>query len=428
MVYPAVVRVVMLVANPITYDGRVMRHAKTLADAGHHVTVIGVIGPGDRTEPPPPSGFSFRRIDRSRHGLVPRLRWATTALRQRTARRLCAQLSPGDGARTAGAVRARIFTELSALGVATSAPELFAEAVRLRPDAVHANDLNTLPAAAWTAAVCGCPYVYDAHELYCDEHPDLTRLERRMRAAVEQRYVPGATAVLTVNELIADHLAGLYRLPRPVVLRNLPRSVTVPPPASRPPPQPGVLRLLYHGAHVGLDQHGVDDILRALRRLRDRVKVGLTLRGYLRPVEAQALLRRLLELQIRDAVRIADPVPGAEALVAAAAADGADVGLAVHPPLCQSYVYTTSSKLYEYQAAGLAVCASDVLGNRHTVAPGAGVFYPPGDDARLAGELFELAMHPERLRAMQQAAFAHAEATLRWELESKRLLEVYNRL
>lgn len=413
--YAAGVRVLLLVANPITYDGRVVRHAQTLAQAGHDVAVLGVLGPGDRAEAPPQLGFSWQRIDRRKRGVMPRLRWFGSALRQRAARLVRGAMSDEE----LGGI-------LGALSVATSAPELFIETLRQSPDVIHANDLNTLPAAAWAAARLGRPYVYDAHELYPDEHPDLDENERRTRAAVEGHYLRDAAAVLTVNELLADELQRRYEMSRrPVVLRNLPRRVVVPDPSQRPVGEARTLRLLYHGAHVGLAQQGVDDMLRALSRLRDWPDISLTMRGALRPLEASELQQRIDALGITDRVRLSPPVPGAEALVEAAISDGAEVGLAVHPPLCGSYVLTTSSKLYEYQAAGLAVCATDVLGNRHTVGKGAGIFYRAGDDARLADELAALSIDRTRLRAMQSAAYAHAQAELAWERESTRLLAVY---
>jgi glycosyltransferase involved in cell wall biosynthesis len=415
----------MLVANPITYDGRVLRHAKTLAQAGYDVEVIGVVGPKDRAEPPPGRDFAWRRLDRRRRGIAPRLRWFSSALRQHTALSLCTRLPESLLAHLPK------LTALSeSLAVATSAPELLLETLRRPPEIIHANDLNTLPAAAWAARILRCPYVYDAHELYADEHPDLSSAERRVRAAVEGRYAKAAAAVLTVNRLLADDLVARYGILPPIVLRNLPERVSGPNPVTseRPLGEPGTLRLLYHGAHIGLAQHGVDDILRALSRVSGRAAVTLTMRGNLQAAEASALRRRLFELRISDCVRICPPVPGAEALVRAAIADGAEVGLAVHPPLCGNYNLTTSSKLYEYQAAGLACCASDLAGNRLTIAPGAGIFYAPGNDEELAAHFVELALDRPRLRAMQQAAYRHAQAELGWERERAQLLTLYDAL
>lgn len=437
----ALARVVLLVANPITYDGRVRRHASTLAEAGYDVCVLGVVGPNDRDEPPQgmPRGsagdptWRWRRIDRRRQGLWPRLRWLTSASRQRVAQQAfdaAQRLARRHGAAWLDAAS----TPLSGLAVATSAPDLAWAAVQERPDLIYANDLDTLPAAAWAATLCQVPFVYDAHEVYVDEHPALRENTRRARARAEAYFSRQAAAVLTVNELIARDLQQRYGLPLPAVVRNLPRLSPVDvarPPPERPLGDAGTLHVLYHGAHIGLSQHGVDDLLRALAQLHasstPALQVRLTLRGGLSRTEEDLLRQRIQQLGIAPRVTLAPPVPGAEALVRSAVADAADVGLAVHPPLCLSYVHTTSSKVYEYQLAGLAVVASDVPGNRHSIAPGAGLFYPAGDALRLAESLRLLATQRDTLRTMQQAAYQYAQNSLRWPDESQVLLDTISR-
>lgn len=415
-------RITMLVANPITYDGRVVRNAQTLVEAGHEVTVIGVIGPNDRLgELPEGIGFRALRIDRRRRGagLGASLRWAHSALRRRVMHRLCGLLSDRALER---------LPVLPALAEATSGPELALAALRTAPQVLHANDLNTLPAAAWAGRLLGVPYVYDAHELYPDEQPDMPALDRRVRWASEEHYARGAAAVLTVNDLLADEIAKRYGVPRPVVLRNVPRPVAVTPPDERPLGAADSLHLLHHGAHIGLEHHGTPDILRAMALCGPGLDLRLTLRGGLSAAGEAALRARLDELALSRRVRIFPPVAGAEALVRAAAEDGADLGLAVHPGSCLSFRYASSSKIFEYQAAGLAVCATDLLGNRVSAAAAGAVFFPEGDAEALAAHFRVLAGDRHRLRAMQRAAYAFAQAELRWDKERERLLDVYRDL
>lgn len=413
-------RIVMLVANPITYDGRVVRNAQTLAEAGHDVVVIGVIGPNDRAgELPPGLGFTARRIDRRKRPVVPVLRWAQSALRRRAARQLCGLLPDAWLQR---------LPVLPALAEATSGPELLIEALRCGGDVIHANDLNTLPSAAWAARLLRVPYVYDAHELYPDEQPDMPAVDRRVRWTAEAHYIRGAAAVLTVNSLLADEIAQRYGVPRPGVLRNVPRPVVVTPPSERPLGEPGTLHLLHHGAHVGLEHHGTPDILRAMALCKPALDIRLTVRGGLSASGEGALRARLEELGLVARVRICPPVSGAEALVLAAADDGAELGLAVHPGSCLSFRYASSSKIFEYQAAGLAVCATDLVGNRVSAAADGAAFFPEGNVEALAAIFRSLATDRARLRAMQIAAYDFAQAELRWDHERERLLDVYRDL
>jgi glycosyltransferase involved in cell wall biosynthesis len=236
--------------------------------------------------------------------------------------------------------------------------------------------------------------------------------------------------MLTVSDLLADELARRYAVRRPVVVRNLPRAVPRPP---RPPgstssdDEAAPLRLLLHGAWVGLEQPGVDIALQAVAALPD---VVLTLRGGVR--DEGALHLRIIELGLTGRVVRQPRLPGAEALVAAAIAESHDVGLSVHLPDCHSRSLATSSKVFEYLMAGLAVVATELDGNRHILcelARGAetpvGLLYTPGDAGDLAHKLSSLKSDRARLRAMQQSARSVAETHLSWEHEAPRLLSIY---
>src|SRR5215210_7785875 len=67
-------------------------------------------------------------------------------------------------------------------------------------DVVHANDLETLPAAYLLARESGSRLVYDAHELYADFDPDAPRAARALLTFLERRLARRADAVVTVSE------------------------------------------------------------------------------------------------------------------------------------------------------------------------------------------------------------------------------------
>ncbi len=410
----------MLAGNPLTFDGRVLRHAACLARAGHNVSLLGVIGPndGDPALPILP-GVRILRLDRRRQGLLPRFLWLSSALRRRLA-----------------AYAARLFGPFALPGaaelwVAPCAVELLAMALCIDADVYHANDLDTLVPAAWAARLRRRHYIYDAHELYADESPWLGEKERAARFRVEKALIGAALATLTVSDLLADELACRYGATRPAVVRNVPATVPLLPRHASAVPRP--LRLLLHGAWVGLEQPGVETALLAVAALP---AATLTLRGGVR--DEQALTKRIQSLNLSGRVLRQPRLSGAEALVAAAICEEHDIGLSVHLPDCLSRNLATSSKVFEYLMAGLCVVASDAPGNRHIFtelartgedpkAPPIGLLYPPGDAAALAACLSALYADAPRLLAMQQAARRVAEHSLCWEREQARLLSLYER-
>ena len=406
----------MLAGNPLTYDGRVLRHASALAQAGHQVTLLGVIGPNDEAAPLPDlqalgdGRLQALRIDRRRHGvgLGTQARWLWTAGRRHLARQLVLKL---------GALPL-----CSELMVAPVALELLWAAVQTGARVFHANDLDTLVPAAWAARLTGGSYIYDAHELYTDESPGLAPQERAARRYVEARLIRGARAVITVNDLLAAELVRLYDVPRPTVLRNVPRLIPLLPPAPLAPSieAPPPLRVLLHGSFVGLEQPGVEAALQAVAQVP---QVQLTLRGGLR--DPARLQEKLRSLGLTERVQLRSRLPGAEALVAAAIAERHDVGLSVHLPDCSSRRLATSSKVFEYLMAGLAVVAADQEGNRHILDEQCARFFQPGDVADLKRVLQTLASTPTEVRSLQLAARRRAETDSCWERESQRLLNLY---
>ena len=128
-------RVVMLAGNPLTYDGRVLRHASALGAAGHDVVLLGVIGPNDEAAPLPAlsqlGGGRLRayRLDRRRDGLLPRATWLVSATRRHLAGALVGMLGPR--------------TPLAELMVAPCAVVLALGGAFCEADVYHANDLDT---------------------------------------------------------------------------------------------------------------------------------------------------------------------------------------------------------------------------------------------------------------------------------------------
>lgn len=456
-------RIDMLVYNRCTSDARVLKEAGTLARAGHDVRIVAV---RDETtvEAERREGFRIARI--RRNPLHYRLLGATRDALRYAARRwgTAAEVPvavdpPADGPhfsdpaplaserrrgadeasgaagwapwviRAGGALGRFGYRRLRRLLVAVHKPLMFLDwygrAYRLvvadPPQALHAHDLITLPAAVALARRLDLRLVYDAHELY-PEMSTLSRRERHIWTGLERLLAPQADDVITVCESIAGELAERYGVARPEVLLNCPVRID-PPDRARSPLRTFVGDLpdgepivLYQG---GFALHrGLPALIRAAGRLRRGVVV---LMGW---GTLEEELRRLVATEgLADRVRIVPPVPAPDVLAHAA---GADIGVIPYEPVGLNNTYTTPNKLFDYMTAGLPVVASRLPELRRFVeGEGIGVTFTPGDPAAMAAAIQGILDDPGAAAAMRARAHAAAERYT-WEGESRKLLALYS--
>jgi glycosyltransferase involved in cell wall biosynthesis len=108
-----------------------------------------------------------------------------------------------------------------------------------------------------------------------------------------------------------------------------------------------------------------------------------------------------------------------------------DIGFAgEQKEVSRSRDLTVTNKILHYLLGGLAVVASDTVGQREIAeqANGAVRIYPSGNPESLAKELNILLSSPEILHASKTAALASAEKTFCWERQAPVLLENVKRV
>jgi glycogen synthase len=261
-----------------------------------------------------------------------------------------------------------------------------------RFDILHANDLDTLPAAALLARKWRACLIYDAHELYSSQEPDPPRLHGLITGALEAILARRCDAVVTVCEPIADELGRRLRLARPaVVVLNCPEREELP---SRRESS-GPLRVVYQGA-MGPGRP-LDDLLVGVERAEG---VVLTIRVI--GTSAGELLARVARRGLADRVSIAEPVAPdrlVETLV------GFDVGLIINRPVTRNDEYVLPNKLFEYMMAGVV----PVVPRLPALAPivegeGIGVAFEPGRPDLLGAVLSQLAADRASVRELGQRA------------------------
>jgi len=398
----------MALYGDLTYDSRVQKEARSLAAAGYIVTLVCLASdPGlvalpegcrvlvlrPRTAVVPGASNPFLGAgSRGRSGLLQRVAWLRAYVR---------------GLR-----------EWGRLAVEAASPV----------DIWHAHDLTGL-AAVLPHLDAGARVVYDSHELFL-EQGTAARLPspvRRLLRRYERRLVSRTSAVITVNDEIADVLARRYRPTRLGVVHNCPARWT--PPARRsslirdalgiPPNEPIVL---YHGGLIG--GRGVERLMEALQRdgLED---VHLVLMGY--GDKRQEFVDIARSPSWRRRMHVLDPVAPADLLPWVASAD---VGAMPNPGLTANDRFSSPNKLFECLAAGTPVIGSDFITMRRIIVDNSdgplGAVCDPSRAESIAAALQAiLGLEPAAMEALRYRCLRAATERWNWEDEAKGMLSLY---
>jgi glycosyltransferase involved in cell wall biosynthesis len=404
------VKIVMLVDNGVAGDSRVLKTARSAADAGWDVTLLGcsptaaeqrwTLGAAQVRLLPmggaatlrrlvPPAVKALRRpVDRIR------VRYWRFRLGDRAWRRL----EPG------------LWNYERAFGPVID---------ELAPDLIHAHDFRMLGVGARAAARGeNVKLVWDAHEYLPGAAP------RRDNArwlpahlAYEREYLPYADAVVTVSDTLAGMLQADHGLAeRPTVVLNAPG----PAPDTEVPDLralcgvgPDTPLLVYSGS--ASPQRGLATVVEALPLL-DGVHLAL--------VVADPDAPHIRELAAAAHVHAVPYVPHEQVPAFLAAADAGLIPIQHWP----NHEIALITKFFEYSHARLPIVVSDVRTMAETVrATGQGEVFRAGDAADLARAIRAVLDDPKRYRAVYDAPDSPLPQWT-WAAQAEKLDALYRRL
>ncbi|HEX9069597.1 MAG TPA: glycosyltransferase [Ktedonobacterales bacterium] len=370
-------------------DGRVMREATTLLQAGMDVSIIDIERDTTRPREEDVSGVHLKHI-RMPSWFVP--------------------------------VRFKPFFLVKALRMTLSGAWAMA---RTRADVYHAHDLNALPAAYLAARLHRKPLIFDAHELPISGPSELRwrRLSAMARVAL-RAMTPRCSGIITVSPPIADEIHRQFGGPMPVLVRNV-LAYRAPMTSDRLREHLGLgpqVRIALYQGNLQADR-ALDNLVRAARYLEPPHVIVLMGNGAL-----EQPLRELAQREgVSDRVRILPAVPYSELLAWTASAD---LGLIVyqrdHSPNVQMCL---PNKLFEYLMAGVPVFASDLDAVADLVARyDVGSLVASTEPAVVGRALSAVLADREALGRMRRNALAAARGDLSWEHERSQLFGLYQRV
>lgn len=172
------------------------------------------------------------------------------------------------------------------------------------------NDLDTLLPNYLVARKKNIPLVFDSHEIFTEMPAVAGRWVQHVWRLLERRLLPRVKFMYTESESYAEWFAQQYRIPKPVVVRNIPRKLQAP--SALPENRPKIV--MYQGALN--PSRGIDKAIRAMAYLPEAVliiagdgpkrKEFETLAQQLYPPEKVTFLGNLKPDELRIVTRTAD--------------------------------------------------------------------------------------------------------------------------
>lgn len=292
---------------------------------------------------------------------------------------------------------------------------------QIKPKIVHANDLDTLPAAYIASRLIGARLVYDAHELWASAGRDVGSVGQKVMLAIEKFISSRADLVVAVSQLRANRMAELLGIPTPTVVMNTPLYTPFTSLTSHKWVQdfPDKRIVLHQGRYVS--GRGIPEAVLAAKHLPN--DVVLVFRGY-GPIENE-LLALVEKYELEGKVVFVPPVPMQE-LVSYAV--GADLGLVLYTPVNENNLYAAPNKMFEYMMAGVPSVSSDIPYAREILLDNeVGVVFKPGDPVDMAQVICDLLADTDRLAKMKDRCL-HLASRFSWEVEMQKLLDQYEHI
>lgn len=293
-----------------------------------------------------------------------------------------------------------------------------------RADVYHFHDPELLLAGVLLRVFTRARVIFDIHENVPQQILGKEWITRWLRLpisvlyrAFERPLVLACDAVVPVTEAVARNC----RHRRVQVIHNYPHLAMFHGLATSNVPVDEVAkRLVYIG---GISRRrGIVEMLAAVDCLTERDRVRLELIGGFSPPELEDEVREMLK---RDSVNYRGLLPWHDAWECAL---GATAGLVLFHP-GPNHSDAMPNKLFEYMAAGVPVVASDFPLWREIVEGSAcGLVVDPLNIEAIVNAVQYLIGHPEEAGKMGQNGRRAVEETYNWETESRKLLDLYERI
>lgn len=299
----------------------------------------------------------------------------------------------------------------------------------LTPNFVLANDFNGLLAAEKIYDEQKLSFAYDSHELWTERNRPLdytTASERQWELMCEKRAIHKSSFNFTVCKSIAEHMAKIYNVDEPYVVRNTPNAYTlVKDPHFDLKRKLGLSDDIFLCIYIGKITYnrGVEDILNALPLVTKNIH--FVTMGHFDHTFKSIFKNMVKANNIESRVHCVDAVPSAQV---AQWASSADISIASVRQICLSYLYALPNKVFESLQAHLPIIIPNSPEfERIAEEFSCGIKYKDEDYEELSKKIMLLATRSDIRDSLVKGAIT-ASKKLVWENERDVFLKPFDKV
>lgn len=283
------------------------------------------------------------------------------------------------------------------------------ELKKIKFDYILINLVDALPFATILAKKTGANVIYDSQEYFKGQYAQFNLLQYNWVTKAETMFVKECPIILATTNVMKNKLkkefgvnANFYRV------RNVPIKANYISQSS----DELVLKLVWHGLNIVPENiRGVQILIAAVSLCK--TPVHLYLQGNISMANIDLLRKKLAQLNITNKVTV---IPSANPDRIVESLGGYDIGLAGELAAEENQQLTSSNKLFEYIAAGMAVIMPNLPGLAETVNEFEnGILYEQGSAADLANAIDLLNNNRNLLQEFKLASLDASENELFWE-------------
>jgi len=370
-------KIANLVFNNFINDSRVLKEAISLADGGHEVEVISHMDIGLST------------FEQEKNFKIRRFSYLNREVQKSIISKLGAYLK---------------YIRLSAKHCKDF-------------DAIHCNDLDTLPIAFIIKQFYNkrIKVVYDAHEYETERHHQ-SDLDKKLLKIVEKFLLRYVDKMITVSEPIADEYVKLYNIERPTVIYNTPKKIDI--------EKKDIFRNKFNipKEHIiFLYQGGLQKrrgILEFFNLIRGKEGVSYVIMGF------GHLKDEIIELSKNESNLYFHDAVSPDVLLDYTSS--ADIGICIEENLCKSWNLGLPNKMFEYYMVDMPIVVSGLKELKRFIVDNKtgfvidDIFNQEGFDKLFPTIIKEYKNRCENLKRVKNI--------YNWQNQERKLLKVYEEL